>query len=874
MNNKKQPSLQIRLSPLVVVFAFVFCCGAKAELYFDPAMISAEPGAVADLSRFSVSGTQLPGIYPVDIFLNGDNVVSSRNLRFDAVTEEKGRGNQTQTDIRDSTGLMACLSVKDLAEMGVNIAAFSGLAAQPDTQCISPGRYIPQAWTAFDFQKMRLDISIPQAALQNRPRGWIPPEQWDEGINAALLSWQFSGSENRGRYGDSRSQYLNLTSGLNFGAWRLRDNSVWSNSESNYGQQQGWQHQNTYLQRAIIPWRSELTLGDSTTNGDVFDSLSFRGAQLASDDTMYPDTMRGFAPVIRGTANGSAEVSVRQNGNEIYRTFVPAGAFAIRDLYPQSSSGDLEVIIKEADGAIRVFTVPSSSVPVLQREGHLRYGITAGRYRSSSDSYNDPQFTQATLLWGLPHNLTAYGGAQLAENYRALALGTGINLGSWGAISADITQANSALADGSHHQGQSLRFVYSRSLVSTGTSLELAGYRYSTQGFYTLDESALRQTSGWTYDTTGEVDVAGRPVRPNWINYYDLQHSKRERLQANISQRLGDLGALYLNASRQTYWGNAPATTSMQAGFSSHVGSVSYHLSYGYTRYSGQPQADQTLWLSLSIPLDSLLSGSDGRRTNSMWATYSASRDSDGNVAQQVGLNGTALEQRNLNWRVAQGYSQRDGGSGDIGLGYLGTYGNVSAGYGYSRNSQQMRYGASGSAVLHSEGVTFGQPLGVTNVLVAAPGAAGVPVENSSGVHTDWRGYTVVPYASQYQENRVALDISKLDQHTDIDNTVASVVPTQGALVRADFKAHSGIRALITLTHNGKPLPFGTMVSAGDNNSSLVGDNGLVYLAGLARQGELKAQWGVGADQQCTVRYSLPEQALQTALTQTQAVCH
>jgi outer membrane usher protein len=83
---------------------------------------------------------------------------------------------------------------------------------------------------------------------------------------------------------------------------------------------------------------------------------------------MYPASMRGYAPVIRGTAGSSAEVSIRQNGHEIYRINVAPGAFVIDDLPLLSSGGDLEVMITEADGQGRMFTVPYSSVP-LQREG-------------------------------------------------------------------------------------------------------------------------------------------------------------------------------------------------------------------------------------------------------------------------------------------------------------------------------------------------------------------------------------------------------------------------------------------------------------------------------------------------------------------------
>jgi outer membrane usher protein len=147
---------------------------------------------------------------------------------------------------------------------------------------------------------------------------------------------------------------------------------------------------------------------------------------------------------------------------------------------------------------------------------------------------------------------------------------------------------------------------------------------------------------------------------------------------------------------------------------------------------------------------------------------------------------------------------------GDAGITYQGTYGNASLGYGYSRNYRQVRYAMSGSAVLHEDGLTLGQPLGHTNVLISAPGAVSVPVENGTGVRTDWRGYTIMPYASMYRENRIALDISKLDDHTDIDNAVSRIVPTRGPWC-ADFKTSFGIRALVTVLHNGKLCRLGPL---------------------------------------------------------------
>lgn len=852
----------VKISALV--FIYVVPATSNSEVYFDPAMISGSSEAVADISRFNSEGNQLPGRYLVDVFLNS-KFVFSREVNFVSTKpRKKGFDESNHSQVKDDTGLMACLTINDFAQLDVKTDVFPKM--EP-AECISSSSYISGSYTKFDFQQMRLDISIPQAALINRPTGWISPETWDDGINAGLLSWQLTGSENKANYGDSRRQFLNLTSGINIGAWRLRDNSTWNYNENRYGTSHEWDHINTYLQRAIIPWNSEFTIGDNATGSEIFDSLSFRGFSLSSDENMYPDTARGFAPIVKGIAASNAEISIKQNGNIIYRTFVAPGSFSISDLYPLSSGGDLEVSVLESDGKVKVFTVPYSSVPLLQRQGHIRYEITYGNYRSNSENYDSPAFTQGTFLWGLPHNVTIYGGTQLSSNYQSASVGTGINMGEWGALSADITNANSTLADKSHHQGQSVRFLYGRSLISTGTTFQLAGYRFSTEGFHTLDETALGSMSGWVGDSA-TVDATGKKVKNNWLGYYNLYNIKKDKMQATISQNLSDLGSIYLNGSRQSYWNTPSTTTSVMAGFSSSYGRASYTLSYSYSRASGQSEPDNSIYLSLSVPLDALISGFDkDSKFNSAWANYSVTRDSSGNLANQLSLSGTALEEKNLDWSISQGYGRVDGRSGDVNLDYKGTYGSGSIGYGYNSNYRQYRYGLSGSAVAYSDGITVGQQLGTTNVLIAVPGANGIPVENGNGVKTDWRGFTILPFATMYRENRVALDVSKLDDFTDIDNSVSRVVPTRGALVRASFKAHVGLRALITIRRNNKFLPFGTIISTEDgNNTGLIGDSGQVYLSGLPTNGILKAQWGNGNNDKCTIHYNLKNSSMKNLL--------
>ncbi len=91
-----------------------------------------------------------------------------------------------------------------------------------------------------------------------------------------------------------------------------------------------------------------------------------------------------------------AQVSIKQNGYEIYQSTVPPGPFTIDDLYAAGNGGDLQVTIKEADGSRQVFSVPWSTVPVLQREGHTASPSPPGEYRSGNSQQETPDFFQST----------------------------------------------------------------------------------------------------------------------------------------------------------------------------------------------------------------------------------------------------------------------------------------------------------------------------------------------------------------------------------------------------------------------------------------------------------------------------------------------
>lgn len=74
-------------------------------------------------------------------------------------------------------------------------------------------------------------------------------------------------------------------------------------------------------------------------------------------------------------------------------------------------------------------------------------------------------------------------------------------------MSLDVTHARSQLADDSRHEGDSIRFLYAKSMNTFGTNFQLMGYRYSTQGFYTLMMLRIVEWRGTNMITITTVSI-------------------------------------------------------------------------------------------------------------------------------------------------------------------------------------------------------------------------------------------------------------------------------------------------------------------------------------------------------------------------------
>jgi outer membrane usher protein len=832
-DNRSNPFISC-ISGLMLIFS----CSANSREYYFPASGlegSALPSQGIDLSLFSRSNAQLPGVYSSQIMLNKSKL---DDMPLTYRSDDEG-------------SLYPELTPALLQKWGVRIDAFPELSTLPKNEPLKKplAHYIPAAKAEFDFNSLTLHISMPQAALNADSRGYIDPSRWDDGVPVGFTDYSFSSSQQASGDGHSTSnQYLNLRSGANLGGWRLRNYSTLSKNEEG----QSWEAINTWIQHDVDVLKAQFTAGESNTRGQIFDSIQYNGVNLTSDQEMLPYSQRGFAPVIRGIANSNAEVSVRQNGYLIYQASVAPGEFVISDLYSTTNSGDLDVTVKEADGSEHKFTQPFSSLAIMQRPEYIDYEVTLARYRPDSGTEaNEPIFSQGSMSYGFNNYLTLFGGVTASEDYQAVNSGTGVALGAIGSVSTDVTWAAAQLDDGKKSTGQSWRVLYTGKIDSTNTNFTLAGYRYSTEGYYSFAD-ANRKYDGHEHD-------------------WSFNYNKRNRLQVSINQTV--LGSsLYFNGYQQDYWKSNNIERSLSAGISRNIFGISVHLAYSYSQ-TNDSEADRMVSFGLSMPLSNWLSNS--------WVSYNVSSDKGGNTQNNIGFNGTALDDQRLSYSLQQSTTNHNNGnSSSIYGSYHSRYANLNSGYYYSSdNSQQLTYGMSGAVVAHPHGITLSQPLGNEFAIVNAPGAPGIHFQNQSGIQTDIFGNAIIPSLTPYQENSIRVDTTSLPDDVDTNDTAITVVPSKNAAVNANINAHVGYRVLITLRRpNNKTVPFGAIANTDDKRiTGIVNDRNTLYLAGIADNSHLSIQWGNKPEQRCTAVVSLPVDEARTTnpagIYMTQALC-
>ena len=812
---------------------------ACAEYYFDPALLQGSDfGKSLDLDRFNQRDNALPaGDYVLDVYLNNQLIRRQASI---ALVKPEG----------DKTEVQPCLS----PEL-ITVSAIRTTKNVPPNLCLPIDSLGPKINWEVDLSSLRLNMVVPQAGLLHSPRGFIPVSEWDAGETALFLrhNTNFYHTENTDSH--LRYDYLwsNINGGLNLGLWQVRHQGNLRYADDNQtGGHYKYNAVATSVQRPLPQLDSIIAFGDNYTNSSLFGNLSFNGVKLSTDQRMWPQGKRGYAPEVRGVATTTAHVVVRQQGKVIYETTVAPGAFVINDLYNTRGQGDLTVDIVEANGQVSRFTVPYSAVPDSIRPGNWNYELAMGYVRQYYSVEN--KFVEGVLQRGMSNVLTANMGSRLADNYQAFLAG-GVLATSVGAFGLNTVFSSAHVENNEKQQGWRVEASYSKTFT-TGTNLVLAAYRYSTSGYRDLQ------------------DVLGvRRQEKNGTIYYSDTLNQRNNFSATLSQPMGDWGMLSFTGSTSDYYNNASRITQLQLGYSNSWRDISFNISAARQRstYSSRyfssvndrdfdnesqrKYTENTVSLGISIPFDF---GSSRSQIN---LDMNRSRDSR---TATVGMSGTTGEKSSTSWALYSGIEHNnDSGDSSTWGGNIEHRTSVGAFRAYASRGesyQQYGLGMSGTLVAHRGGITAGPYTSDTFALVEAPGARGAEIRNGQGATVDRFGYAILPSLTPYRYNTISLDSQNMADDVELQGGSKRLVPYAGAISRVTFKTTHGKATLINTTlPDGSQPPMGADVTDSDGEAvGIMGQGGQIYARIAAQSGVLFVKWGKNAAQQCQVWYQLP----------------
>ncbi|KVT40725.1 fimbria/pilus outer membrane usher protein [Burkholderia multivorans] len=765
---------------------------------FNSSFLSIDDATDVDLSQFSQADFSLPGEYMLEVQVN-DLFYGLQPIEFVAL-DASGAGKP-------------CLRAELVAQFGLKPSLAKELPRFHGGRCVDLAA-IEGVTVRYLKGDGRLRITIPQAALEFTDGTYLPPERWSDGIAGAMLDYRVIANTNRsfgsgGRQTNAVQAYGTI--GANWGAWRVRgDYQAQSNVGNTVYADRTFRFSRLYAFRALPSIQSTVTFGDDYLSSDIFDTFALTGASIRSDDRMLPPSLRGYAPLISGVARTNATVTVSQQGRVLYVTRVSPGAFALQNINT-SVQGTLDVAVEEEDGSVQRFQVTTAAVPFLARTGQFRYKAAVGKPRRFGGAGITPFFGFGEAAYGLPFDVTVYGGFIAASGYTSIALGVGRDFGTFGAVSADVTHARARLWwNGATRHGNSYRINYSKHFDGLDADVRFFGYRFSER------------------DYTNFAQFSGDPTA------YGLGNSK-QRYSATMSKRFGDTSA-YFSYDQTTYWERASEQrvgVTLTRAFS--VGALrNLNVSVSAFRTQSAGASGNQVSVTATLPIGGRHTVTSNLTTGNGSTSVNAGYLYDDPAGRTYQISAGTTDGRasaNASFRQRTSAYQLTAQASTVANGY------AAASLEVDGSLVATQYGVAA----HANGNA-----GDTRLLVSTDGVRDVPLSGTL-THTDSRGYAVLDGISPYNVYDAAVNVEKLPLEVQVSNPIQRMVLTDGAIGFVQFSAARGSNLYLTLTDAaGKPLPFGASVQDAANGKELgiVGEGGAAYLTQVQPKSSLVVRAG------------------------------
>lgn len=725
----------------------------------------------------------IDGVYNVRVIINnrdaGNLDVKFKNIKNNFVPELSDELNQKVGFNRDVLDFIKKERVNDLLAL---IEIFDEIS--------------------FDslLDKKKLIIKVPESRLRYYDETF--PDEWDYGLNTFFSSYNFSGyNSNYKNVEKSKYEYLNLYNGVNLGKWQLRNKSYYNR----YNEQSEFYSDQTWLSRDIGDLNSRFTVGQTTTSGLLTPTFRIDGVKLESIAEMRPSFMNGYLPDIQGNALTNAVVKIFQGNTLVYQTFVSPGIFNLTNI-PISGNTDLRVQVIEENGSIHEDIVPVSSSNILRRKNVLDYSISIGKQNTRRNDAVNKNVISGEMLYGITSFGTLLSGGTYSENYQSLTLGGGLNLGDIGATSILATDSSNLQYD---KHGSVIELRHYKKLSSISTQINFS-HQFFMDDYSVIDDE---------------------------LNDYVI-NKKRSLTSLSLSQPTEAYGNFSFSLYNSCYEKKSENKKTYTLNWSKYLYGAFYTLSSSRTEYVNRNHQNENVFsINVSIPI------------NSESRAYIPSIISYNYTTGEKYVSSTTLLDKNLfnnKVRVSLSnsnskYSNLKNNSNKISASYLSDYANIYSGYTKSSNGyQQNSWRLSGALIVHPFGITA-SPHNISNNgasgIVSIPGASGVSLNNTIN-KTDYFGNAMVNNLRPYKKNKINISSRDMPSNVELQNLETNVIPANGAIIRAEFNAAVGNKAILNLVYEGKEVPFGSTVI--EDPSSFANGNGTMYVTGLSDKQKIK----------------------------------
>ncbi|MHA0866681.1 fimbrial biogenesis usher protein [Enterobacter wuhouensis] len=657
----------------------------------------------------------------------------------------------------------------------------------------------------------------------------VPPEALDpdfgrqfaevRGGRAAMLNYSMFGTHNQ--YDDENADRFQSTleMGFNAGDWIVRSAQFISDgSDQDFDIDSSY----TYAQRTFTDYGVMVQGGQINVANSRFSIPSIYGVQMMPDTALLPQNGTGVE--VSGIARyPQARVDIRQGGQLIYSTLVPAGPFNLDDVPLANLNTDLNVTVTETDGSENRFTVSASTF----RSNHVGrapgFTMAVGRVEDMEDSrYENPWVVSANNGWSINKRMNFLAGMVMADNHY---YGFSGNIDTvpmqnlYASLGFLASIDNQTQTDGNKTTldlGYSLPYGIG---ISLGGSYGTPDYR-EMQELYG-DEDDISQTK---YDSN---------VGINWSN-----------------AMLGRFSlSYYRNESWNSEYDSRRFITSWSQTFKYFNVSVNWESDVSRNDSSDNDQ----FYVNVSIPL-----GRTGVTTSSWY------RESEGRSSYGTRAMGSLNAENQYTVGVTQDHDENTT-SWDSSLNSNLHYTNLALAAG-GDNDSNTNYSAalSGGIVAHGDGVTF-SPYRVADTYAIASldkPVAGVEIDTSRGaVWTDKWGQAVIPALSPFRESTIEVNTQSLPGNLDVRNGSTAIKASHGAVAKWEFATLSQRRVLLSINRaDGTPLPEGvSIVNGAGEYVTTAPEDGVIFLNDISASQQLYAKLDDG---RCKLTYTLPEAEL------------